>query len=102
MVSFTGYINEAGVLNLERFEKFMAKLAEHDMAQFDEIYTDLKYFEAKTGRRNGRSNKSSPDEITSPKKTTNKDLEALLMATEAEVKKIYSQNRLQCNLRKKE
>lgn len=79
----SGYINESGILNLERFEKFMEKLAGHDIAQFDEIYTDLKYFESKTGRKMDR--KISPNENSSPKRSMNKDLEALLMATEAEV-----------------
>ncbi|KAJ8687572.1 hypothetical protein QAD02_023366 [Eretmocerus hayati] len=82
-----GYINEAGKLNLERFEKFMAKLGEYDLEQFDEIYADLKFFESKTGRRlneSTRSSKSSPDDSTSPKKT-NKALDALINATEEEM-----------------
>ena len=65
----------------------MGKLAEYDLEQFDEIYADLKYFEAKTGRRlneSERNSKSSPDENSTPKKT-NKALDALIMATETEV-----------------
>ncbi|XP_016845549.1 5'-3' exoribonuclease 1 isoform X1 [Nasonia vitripennis] len=82
-----GYINEAGTLNLERFEKFMEKLGKYDLEQFDEIYADLKFFEAKTGRRlneSERNSKNSPDENASPKKT-NKALNALIMATENEL-----------------
>ncbi|CAG9784859.1 unnamed protein product [Diatraea saccharalis] len=46
-----GYINEAGDLNLERFEIFMQELAKLDKEKFQDVYADLKYFEAKTGRR---------------------------------------------------
>ncbi|XP_008193749.1 5'-3' exoribonuclease 1 isoform X2 [Tribolium castaneum] len=46
-----GYINEAGTLNLERFEKFMKKLADVDIKNFEEIQDDLTYFERKTGRK---------------------------------------------------
>ncbi|XP_041976065.1 5'-3' exoribonuclease 1 isoform X2 [Aricia agestis] len=46
-----GYINEAGILNLARFEAFMQELAKIDMEKFSDIYADLKYFEGKTGRR---------------------------------------------------
>lgn len=48
---FSGYINEAGTLNLKRFEKFMEKLAEIDIKNFEEIHDDLMYFESKTGRK---------------------------------------------------
>ncbi|XP_013136555.1 PREDICTED: 5'-3' exoribonuclease 1 [Papilio polytes] len=46
-----GYINEAGDLNLPRFELFMQELAKIDKEKFHDTYTDLKFFEAKTGRR---------------------------------------------------
>ncbi|XP_075970890.1 5'-3' exoribonuclease pacman isoform X2 [Anticarsia gemmatalis] len=46
-----GYINEAGDLNLARFEVFMQELAKIDKEKFQDTYADLKYFEAKTGRR---------------------------------------------------
>ncbi|RZC39325.1 5'-3' exoribonuclease 1 like, partial [Asbolus verrucosus] len=46
-----GYINEAGTLNLERFEKFMKKLAEIDVKNFEEIQDDLQYMQMKTGRK---------------------------------------------------
>ncbi|XP_063890311.1 5'-3' exoribonuclease 1 isoform X1 [Helicoverpa armigera] len=46
-----GYINEAGDLNLRRFEVFMQELAKIDKEKFQDTYADLKYFEAKTGRR---------------------------------------------------
>ncbi|XP_045764517.1 5'-3' exoribonuclease 1 isoform X1 [Maniola jurtina] len=46
-----GYINEAGDLNLARFETFMQELAKIDKEKFQDTYTDLKYFVAKTGRR---------------------------------------------------
>lgn len=65
----------------------MEKLGHYDVEHFDEIYADLKFFEAKTGRRlneNERNSKSSSDETASPKKT-NKALNALIMATQTEV-----------------
>lgn len=44
--SLSGYMNEAGKLNLERFEQFMRKLGEVDRDLFREHYSDLKGFEA--------------------------------------------------------
>ncbi|XP_014211300.1 5'-3' exoribonuclease 1-like isoform X2 [Copidosoma floridanum] len=82
--TLNGYINEAGTLNLERFEKFMEKLGGYDMEQFDEIYADLKYLESKTGRHLNDSRKSSSDENSTPKKA-NKALDALIMATKTEL-----------------
>ncbi|XP_047526859.1 5'-3' exoribonuclease 1 isoform X3 [Vanessa atalanta] len=49
--TLNGYINEAGDLHLERFEIFMQELAKIDKEKFQDTYADLKYFEAKTGRR---------------------------------------------------
>lgn len=46
-----GYINEAGELNLSRFEKFMQKLCDFDIANFEEVRDDLLYMETKTGRK---------------------------------------------------
>ncbi|KAG7212279.1 hypothetical protein KM043_012607 [Ampulex compressa] len=83
-----GYINEAGTLNLNRFEKFMARLSRLDMQQFNEQYADLKYFESKTGRRPNESERhiyrksdNISDEAASPEKVQNKDLEALIKST---------------------
>lgn len=45
--SLGGYINEAGILNLERLEKFMHKLGEVDRDLFRQHYSDLKGFDAK-------------------------------------------------------
>lgn len=44
-----GYINEGGHLNLERFETFLAKLAEFDYNKFSEGNPDFKIFESKGG-----------------------------------------------------
>ncbi|KAJ8980061.1 hypothetical protein NQ317_012901 [Molorchus minor] len=49
--SLDGYINEGGSLNLERFEKFMEKLGNIDVENFEEIRDDLLYMETKTGRK---------------------------------------------------
>lgn len=44
-----GYINEGGILNLERLEVLMERLARFDRDIFLENYTDLQYFKAKRG-----------------------------------------------------
>ena len=49
-VNVSGYINEGGTLNLDRFEKFMDALSQIDIEHFRDHLADLKYFEAKTGR----------------------------------------------------
>ncbi|CAH2012828.1 unnamed protein product [Acanthoscelides obtectus] len=46
-----GYINEAGTLNLTRFEKFMKSLSAIDFENFEEIRDDLLYMETKMGRK---------------------------------------------------
>ncbi|KYN27760.1 5'-3' exoribonuclease 1 [Trachymyrmex cornetzi] len=81
-----GYINEAGTLNLDRFEKFMERLSRLDVEQFNEQYADIKFFESKTGRRPNESErhvykKTEDSESASPKKTQNKDLDALIKST---------------------
>lgn len=48
-----GYINEGGSLHLERFQKYMEKLAAFDFEQFKEYSADLKYFEAKSSCKQG-------------------------------------------------
>uniref|UniRef100_UPI00358E17BF 5'-3' exoribonuclease 1-like isoform X2 n=1 Tax=Myxine glutinosa TaxID=7769 RepID=UPI00358E17BF len=55
-----GYINEGGVLNLPRFEKYLQELSKFDRDYFSEIYVDLKWFASKTGQR--VESKASPDE----------------------------------------
>ena len=42
-------MNENGELNLSRFEKYLEKLAEHDVEQFRDGYADLKWLEGKLG-----------------------------------------------------
>ncbi|XP_043280589.1 5'-3' exoribonuclease 1 [Venturia canescens] len=86
--SLDGYINEAGTLNLERFEKFMERLSQVDTDQFMEHLADLKYFEAHTGRRPNenertsyRKPKDSPENLASPKKSANRELSALIQST---------------------
>ncbi|XP_017777725.1 PREDICTED: 5'-3' exoribonuclease 1 [Nicrophorus vespilloides] len=97
-----GYINESGQLNLERFEKFMAALCTIDMDHFTEQYTDLKFFESKTGRRPNLKERTSykrkdleawkPDEEDEslqfeaiepePEKPVNKDLANMIKAVD--------------------
>ncbi|XP_046395916.1 5'-3' exoribonuclease 1 [Ischnura elegans] len=48
-----GYINEGGTLVLPRFQRYLEKLAAFDVHQFKDEFADLKYFNAKTGRRVG-------------------------------------------------
>lgn len=68
----------------------MNKLGNYDMEHFDEIYADLKFLESKTGRRINENEKSenTSNEVSTPKKIMNKALNALIMATESEVKHI--------------
>ncbi|XP_073973804.1 5'-3' exoribonuclease pacman isoform X2 [Rhodnius prolixus] len=60
-----GYINEAGVLNLERFEKYMNKLAEFDFEHFKEIESDLKYFEMKTSNKKMKNSTEALNDCSS-------------------------------------
>eukprot|EP00092_Neocalanus_flemingeri_P006262 GFUD01006736.1.p1 GENE.GFUD01006736.1~~GFUD01006736.1.p1 ORF type:complete len:1636 (+),score=540.21 GFUD01006736.1:158-5065(+) len=51
-----GFINEGGILNLKRFEKFMLKLSESELEKFDDIYSDSKWLEGKTAKKtNGKT-----------------------------------------------
>ncbi|KAG8293470.1 5'-3' exoribonuclease 1 [Homalodisca vitripennis] len=78
-----GYINEGGNLRLDRFQKYMEKLASFDFEQFKEISADLRYLESKTGRKiDGKerhSYKNDEEQMSPPK---NKDLAALIASTE--------------------
>lgn len=47
---FLGYINDYGNLNLERFEKYLTKLAEIELDNFRDIQADIKYLESKSGK----------------------------------------------------
>ncbi|XP_063901508.1 5'-3' exoribonuclease 1 isoform X2 [Zophobas morio] len=88
--TLNGYINEAGTLNLERFEKFMKKLANIDQKNFEETQDDLLYMERKTGRKQTFHTpvQSKPIISDSPEnncpKETNKDpkLAALIAETD--------------------
>jgi 5'-3' exonuclease len=51
VISGSGYINENGILNLERFEKFLASLSLREMDRFDDIYSDNKWLEGKTAKK---------------------------------------------------
>lgn len=46
-----GYINENGLLNLPRFEKFMERLTLIDYEHFNDIYADVKWLESRHGRK---------------------------------------------------
>ena len=46
-----GYINENGKLNMMRFQKFMARLAQIDYDNFNDIYADVKWLEERHGRK---------------------------------------------------
>ncbi|KAL1453826.1 hypothetical protein WDU94_010137 [Cyamophila willieti] len=71
-----GYINEDGLLNLKRFEKFMTKLASFDFEQFREKYADIQYLEGKTGK------KFSDVFYKEKEKKMDADLAALIKATD--------------------
>lgn len=64
----------------------MERLSRLDVEQFNEQYADIKFFESKTGRRPNESErhiykKTEDNESASPKKTQNKDLDALIKST---------------------
>lgn len=50
MPTLDGYLNEDGIINLERFEVFLRKVSEIDEENFMETFADLKYFESKTSK----------------------------------------------------
>ncbi|XP_070562062.1 5'-3' exoribonuclease 1-like isoform X2 [Ptychodera flava] len=48
-----GYINEAGTLNLKRFEQYLQKLSQFDRDKFSQTSVDLKYFKGKKSSGKG-------------------------------------------------
>ncbi|XP_054713916.1 5'-3' exoribonuclease 1-like [Uloborus diversus] len=54
--NLSGYINEQGHLNLERFEAFLNKLAEYDFQKFEEINDDFQYLESKSRKSEKNEN----------------------------------------------
>ncbi|XP_047471890.1 5'-3' exoribonuclease 1-like isoform X1 [Penaeus chinensis] len=50
MPTLDGYLNIGGKLHLGRFEKFMKKLAEFDLENFNDLNADLKYFNSKRSK----------------------------------------------------
>lgn len=88
-----GYINEAGTLNLSRFEKFMVKLSEIDHQHYEEMYEDLKYLEGKSVERNLEPFECDSPDKEVPKKRVNKDLEALINDTDELVNLVISKTR---------
>ncbi|XP_071053139.1 5'-3' exoribonuclease 1 isoform X2 [Onthophagus taurus] len=89
--TFDGYLNESGTLNLPRFEKFLEALAEVEFEHFSDQCADLKYFEAKTGRKFGTRGKLEEweddgdvveFEALEPTKPINSELAALIKNTD--------------------
>ncbi|XP_001849256.2 5'-3' exoribonuclease 1 [Culex quinquefasciatus] len=74
-----GYINEGGILNLERLEVLMERLARFDRDIFLENYTDLQYFKAKRGANDTEAFDVTLEEI---KADMDMDLSALIKASE--------------------
>ncbi|KAF5282795.1 hypothetical protein FQR65_LT02792 [Abscondita terminalis] len=100
-----GYINEGGILNLERFENFIQELSSIDIDHFSEKYADLKWFEAKTGRRinekEGNSKTLEDDELIESLNTrvgANSDLANLIKATDDIVKNDSETSEIEDNL----
>ncbi|XP_015791407.2 LOW QUALITY PROTEIN: 5'-3' exoribonuclease 1-like [Tetranychus urticae] len=48
--SCNGYLNHQGKLNLQNFQKFLHKLSEIDVENFNEMNADFKYLESKSSR----------------------------------------------------
>lgn len=77
-----GYINEAGTLNLERFEKFMERLSRLDIEQFNEYLTDLKYLENKMGRKFNQYESPMCQNVEDGKNSSPKQINKDTQATE--------------------
>lgn len=45
-----GYLNESGILRLDRFEAFIVKLSQFDVEVFKETYDNMEYKKTKTGK----------------------------------------------------
>lgn len=75
--SLDGYINEQGTLNLQRFEKFLHKLAEIDYETFSDVQADKKFLESKRAalEQNGELN---CEDAADPKKERDPDEKRLL------------------------
>lgn len=76
--SLDGYINEGGILNLDRLEVLMERLARFDRDIFLENYTDLQYFKAKRGANDTEAFDATIEEI---KADMDMDLSALIKAS---------------------
>ncbi|KAJ8320860.1 hypothetical protein KUTeg_002447 [Tegillarca granosa] len=63
-----GYINEGGHLNLKRFEKYLEELTKFDVEKFNDIYTDLKWFEGKKLERMELDPADKPSEANKKQK----------------------------------
>uniref|UniRef100_A0A2R5LDG2 5'-3' exoribonuclease 1 n=1 Tax=Ornithodoros turicata TaxID=34597 RepID=A0A2R5LDG2_9ACAR len=72
-----GYINEQGTLNLERFEKFLKKLAEFDYETFTDTHADRKFLESKRAE-NGENGVVNHDISADSKKERDPDETRLL------------------------
>jgi len=46
-----GYLNENGLLNLARFEKFLKRLSRIDYDHFNDVFADVKWLESRHGRK---------------------------------------------------
>lgn len=77
----TGYLNEAGKLNLKRFEMFMAEMSGVDRELFREKYEDLKYME---GKQN--NNEAFDVDVTELTAETKSDLNELIKKTVSNIR----------------
>jgi 5'-3' exoribonuclease 1 len=73
IVDLDGYINEGGVLNLARFEKYMKRLGQFDREFFEQKYEDLKFLESKRG-----DNEAFDVDVSDVKANRSLDLQAFI------------------------
>eukprot|EP00794_Sanderia_malayensis_P014879 gene14879-16425_t len=50
MPKLDGYLHDGGSLSLTRFQKFLDAVSKFDRERFEDVYTDMKWLEGRTGR----------------------------------------------------
>ena len=48
-MSFSGYLQEKGTINLARLEVYLKAVAQNDIDNFQDSYADIKWLESKQG-----------------------------------------------------
>lgn len=78
-------MNEAGRLNLNRFEVFMDAMSSVDRELFREKYEDLKYMDSKC-----INNETFCNDVVQITTQTKSDLDELIRKTVSKIKNVYN------------